>query len=208
MAKKDADKLIKEGSAAVKRVNASNPLGSVDPSEQMPSPEDMAVLIDHIIRAAAEAIEPDVGGNIQHRTKIVQALVVPATKLREFIDAMVNQYLEDNRQAIVLSQKGLYSQANDLIQKAAGIELVLMAASAFMPSLKLVDIPDLYKQREVVQWMYAMTSNEVTATGEKEAALDDLHAAEKNLKLADDLIHVLGESGMLDAKKMKLVKKY
>jgi len=53
-----------------------------------------------------------------------------------------------------------------------------------------------------------MTSNEVTATGEKEAALDDLHAAEKNLKLADDLIHVLGESGMLDAKKMKLVKKY
>ena len=185
MATKKADKLIEEGSAAVKRVSASNPLGSVDPSEQMPSPEDMAVLIDHIIRAAAEAIEPDTGGNIQHRTKIVQALVVPATKLREFIDAMINQYLEDNRQAIVLSQKGLYSQSNDLIQKSAGIELVLMAAAAFMPTLKLVDIPDLYEKRREVQEIYAMTSNEVTASAEAVAGKQILQKI-LDLQVLDD----------------------
>jgi len=185
MATKKADKLIEEGSAAVKRVSASNPLGSVDPSEQMPSPEDMAVLIDHIIRAAAIAIEPDTGGNIQHRTKIVQALVVPATKLREFIDAMINQYLEDNRQAIVLSQKGLYSQSNDLIQKSAGIELVLMAAAAFMPTLKLVDIPDLYEKRREVQEIYAMTSNEVTASAEAVAGKQILQKI-LDLQVLDD----------------------
>jgi len=185
MATKKADKLIEEGSAAVKRVSASNPLGSVDPSEQMPSPEDMAVLIDHIIRAAAEAIEPDTGGNIQHRTKIVQALVVPATKLREFIDAMINQYLEDNKQAIMLSQKGLYAQANDLIQKSAGIELVLMAAAAFMPTLKLVDIPGLYEQRRVVQETYSMTSNEVTASAEAVAGKQILQKI-LDLQVLDD----------------------
>jgi len=186
---KNASKIIEDGSAAVKRVSASNSLGSVEPSqtETMPSPEDMHVLIDHIIRAGAESIAVDVGGTLQHRTKIVQALVVSVTKLREFIDAMINQYLEDNSRAIVLSQKGNYSEANDLIQKCAGIELVLMAAGAFMPTLKLVDIPDLYERRRQVQDAYSMTSSEVTASGEAAEAKGLLHRVMNESKLHPDL---------------------